>query len=327
MTRVVLVKGAEPALVAQAVHRAIEELAEGRDLAACVEELGQAEDLDLGRVVDALMTPPFLVDRRVVVVRDAGRLSAADVERIAPVLGDLPDGVACILAAGGGTLPASLSKAVSQGGEVRDASVGSSMKDRRAFVEGEVRRGPVTLDARAAEALVGHLGEDLARVEGVLETLAVAYGPGARLTEAELSPFLGSTGSVPEWDLTDAITDGDARKALAVLHRLCVAGGRAPQVVVSSLQRHYLRLLRLDGAGLRTKEDAAALLKVSAYPAGKLLVACRSLGAGRLRQAVAWIATADADVKGQTALEPMAVLEVLVGRLARLHRAAGRGAA
>jgi len=38
------------------------------------------------------------------------------------------------------------------------------------------------------------------------------------------------------------------------------------------------------------------------------------------------VAVADEDVKGATALEPELVLEILVARLARLHRAAGRAA-
>jgi DNA polymerase III subunit delta len=97
-------------------------------------------------------------------------------------------------------------------------------------------------------------------------------------------------------------------------------------MVVNTLQRQYLRLLRLDGAGVRTKEQAASLLSVSAYPAQKLLAASASLGPERVRQAVAWLAQADEDVKGATGLEPSLVLEVLVARLARLHRAAGRAA-
>ena len=42
-----------------------------------VEEFGGpgAEQLDVGAVIDACTTPPFLVERRVVVVRDAGQLN------------------------------------------------------------------------------------------------------------------------------------------------------------------------------------------------------------------------------------------------------------
>lgn len=326
----ILVKGKEldAPLVAQVVHQVVESLVEGRDPATCVEELGPvgADELDLARLVDAMTTPPFLVDRRVVVVRDAGRLSAADAARLAELLAAPVEGVTIVFAAGGGTIPPALSKAVAASGEVLDASVGASLKDRRGFVSARARASSVRLDPVAMDRLTAQVGEDLSRVDGMLETLAAAYGEGASVGVDELEPFLGASSSVPEWDLTDAITAGDAATSLDVLHRLVGPGGRAAPAVVNTLQRTYLRLLRLDGSGARTKEDAASLLSVSAFPAGKLLAAAKTLGAERIRQAVAWIAAADEDVKGATALEPSAVLEILVARLARLHRAAGRGA-
>ena len=65
------------------------------DAAMVVEEHGGsgADELDVGLVVDALTTPPFLADRRVVVVRDAGRLVAADAGRLVACLDDPLPGV------------------------------------------------------------------------------------------------------------------------------------------------------------------------------------------------------------------------------------------
>jgi DNA polymerase III subunit delta len=324
----ILVKGkeADAPLVAQAVHQVVEALVEGRDPATCVEEHGPAgaDDLDVARLVDAMTTPPFLLDRRVVVVRDAGRLTSADAAQLAELLVAPVEGVTVVFAAGGGTIPPALQRAVAASGEVLDASVGTSLKDRKGFVVARARASSVRLDAAATDRLTAQVGEDLSRVDGMLETLAAAYGERASVGVDELEPFLGASGSVPEWDLTDAITAGDASTSLDVLHRLVGPGGRAAPAVVNTLQRTYLRLLRLDGTGARTREDAASLLSVSAFPAEKLLAATRALGAERIRQAVAWIATADEDVKGATALEPVSVLEILVARLARLHRAAGR---
>jgi DNA polymerase-3 subunit delta len=47
----------------------------------------------------------------------------------------------------------------------------------------------------------------------------------------------------------------------------------------------------------------------------------RRLGGERIASAIALLAEADLDVKGQTALPPDLVLEVLVARLSRLPRA------
>ena len=72
---VTLVKGDDPALVAQAAHTLVEQLVGEDDPSLVVEEFGApgTDELDVGAVIDACTTPPFLVSRRVVVVRDVGR--------------------------------------------------------------------------------------------------------------------------------------------------------------------------------------------------------------------------------------------------------------
>ena len=81
---VYLVRGDDPSLVAQEVRALLADLVGDRDHTLVVEEIGGApgDELYVGAVVDACLTPPFLVDRRVVVVRDAGRLLAADAPRL-----------------------------------------------------------------------------------------------------------------------------------------------------------------------------------------------------------------------------------------------------
>ena len=93
-----------------------------RDHALVVEEIGGGlgEDLSVGAVVDACLTPPFLVDRRVVVVREAGRLLTADVPRLVEVIRDPLPTTVLVLVGGGGTVPAPLVKAVSAAGQIID---------------------------------------------------------------------------------------------------------------------------------------------------------------------------------------------------------------
>ena len=96
-----------------------------RDHSLAVEEIGggPGDDINVGAVVDACLTPPFLIDRRVVVVREAGRLLTADVPRLVEVVKDPLPSTVLILVGGGGTVPAPLVKAVSSAGKVIDVSV------------------------------------------------------------------------------------------------------------------------------------------------------------------------------------------------------------
>jgi DNA polymerase-3 subunit delta len=313
------------------VHDLLGVLVGERDPAAVVEEHGGpgAPDLELGIIVDALTTPPFIADRRIVVVRDAGRLVAADAGRLVACLDDSVPGVVLVLVAGGGTIPAALVKAVDRVGRVVDTAVGTG-RARTQWLVDRLHDAPVRLDVRAATLLGDHLGGDLSRLQGLLDTLAAAYGPGAAIDSDRLEPFLGEAGGVAPWDLTDAIDAGDTAGALVALGRLLGPGGSHPLVVLSILHRHYQAMLRLDGAGVTSGEQAAALLGArSVFPARKALEQGRRMGAARLGRAVTLLAGADLDVRGRSALSDSTVLEVLVGRLSRLgpvrDPGAGRG--
>jgi DNA polymerase-3 subunit delta len=194
-------------------------------------------------------------------------------------------------------------------------------KARSQWLADHLRGAPVRLDAGATAKLGEHLGDDMGRLAGLLDTLAAAYGAGATVTVNDLTPFLGEAGSVAPWDLTDAIDSGDAAKALGLLHRMTGAGELHPLGAMTLLHRHYRQMLRLDGSGVTSPEEAAELLGLrSAYPAKKALAQCRRLGTARIARAINLLAQADLDLRGVTALPGELVLQVLVARLSRLVR-------
>jgi DNA polymerase III subunit delta len=322
---VYLVRGTDPSLVGQAAHALTVRLVAGGDPSLVIEEFGGpgAEAFDVGAVIDACTTPPFLVERRVVVVRDIGQLAPGDAKRLVEYLKDPLETTTLVLVAGGGTLPQTLSKAVAASGEVVDTSVGSG-RARSQWLAEHLRGGPVHLDAAATALLSDHLGEDMGRLEGLLDTLASAYGPRASVTVDDLEPFLGAAGTLAPWDLTDAIDAGKPARALGVLRRMLASPDSHPLRVLSVLHGHYRKMLQLDGSGVNSPEEAAGVLGLkSAFPAKKALTESRRLGTERIARAVRLLAQADLDVRGSTALPAEAVLEVLVARLCRLA-AAGR---
>ncbi|MGH9130550.1 MAG: DNA polymerase III subunit delta [Acidimicrobiales bacterium] len=321
--RVHLVKGDDPSLVSEAVTKLLSSLVGPEDPRLVVEEHGpevpdtSAPDL-IGPILDALRTAPFLTQRRVVVVRDAGRLRAEEVERLVAGFDHLAPSTYVVMVSGGGTLSTKLGTAVRRVGRVVDASTPTG-RDRSGWVAQRTRHGPVRLDAAATALVDKHLGADLARLAGLLDSLAAAYGEGAKLGPRELEPFLGSSGGVMPWDLTDAIDRSDTAGALEALSRLLSAGQRHPLALLATLHRHYASMLRLDGAGVTSDAEAAGVLGVrSAWSAGKSLAAGRRLGSAGVARAIDLLARADLDLKGATALDGTVILEVLVARLSRL---------
>ena len=318
-----LVKGDDSAVVAQEVRALLARVVGERDHALVVEEIGGSpgDDLDVGAIVDACLTPPFLIDRRVVVVRDAGRLLTADVTRLLEVLQDPLPTTVLILVGGGGTVPAPLVKAVSAAGEVIDVTTNKA-GDRKKWLHDHLRTAPVKLDPAATELLAEHVGEDLGRVEGLLGALSAAYGEGARISADDLEPYLGEAGNVPRYLLTDAIDRGEPGRALTVLHRMVEAGGLHPVQILATLHGHYANMLALDGDDVDGERDAAAVLGTAPFVAKKALEQSRRLGSARLAQAINLIAAADLDVRGLSGLAPELVVEILVARLARQTRPA-----
>ncbi len=320
---VYLVKGDDASLVAQRVHALLDEIVGDGDHALIVEEVGggAGDELSVGAVVDACLTPPFLVDRRVVVVREAGRLLTADAPRLVEVVQDPLPSTVLVLVGGGGTIPAPLVKAIGTAGQVIDVTTGKA-GERKTWLHDHLRVAPVKLEPRAADLLAGHVGEDLGRVEGLLGALSAAYGEGARITADDLAPYLGEAGNVPRYELTDAIDKGEPGRALVVLHRLLEAGGLAPVQVLATLHGHFANMLALDGDDVMNDRDAAAVLGTAPFVAKKALEQSRRLGSTRIAEAVNLIAAADLDVRGASGMDAGVVVEILVARLARQTRPA-----
>ncbi len=328
-----LVRGDDPVLVGDRVRQLVDELLGDADRTLAVEELDEGsyrvdDGYELTALVDAAQTPPFLTDRRVVVGRELARFSkAADVEPLTRYLDDpLPTTALVLVWDRGPSAPRSTSppKALvaaieASGGTVESTAVGSGRAASR-WLDDRLTTAPVQLDRSARAALADRLGEDHSRLSGLLDTLHSRFGDDRALTAADVEPFLGEAGSVPPWDLTDAIAEGNIAKALERLRRMTDAGGRHPLELLAILFRHYEQLLRLDGADIVDEKEAAALLglKGSTYPAKKALAQLRRTRPGSVARAIDLLGAADLDLRGATAVDGVGVLEVLVARLCRV---------
>jgi DNA polymerase-3 subunit delta len=338
-----LIKGDDPVLVGDAVRDLVNRLVGDADRTLMVEELdaGSFEDdrgeYGIGPVVDAAQTPPFLTDRRVVVARHASVFSTA--ESVGPLVAYLADPLpttSLVLVwekgpksgARTSAVPKKLADAITAaGGVVRDTKPGTGQK-RTAWLDGQLSASALSLDGSARSLLAAHLGEEVSRLPSLLATLVSTFGTGARLSAADIEPYLGDAGDVAPWDLTDAIDRGDPQTALTVLQRM-LGAGRHPLQVMGSLHAHYGRMLRLDGSGASSEAHAAEVLgitKGSTFPARKALDQTRKLGSERVQAFVGLLAQADLDLRGTKAWSPDLVVEVLVARLAsRTPKASSTG--
>lgn len=350
MSSLHLIKATDPSLRVDALDALVTELLDGDDRSFALEEFtvagrraagdddrggeGAATERDDGGVVVAILnaaqSPPFMTARRVVVVRDYEQIPAGEVAPLVAYLADPLDTTALVFVAGGGRVPKALADALKAAGA---ETVGPDSEKTVDVLAQAIGAADLELSAEASALVATHFGDDAGRVGGLVELLAGTYGPGAVLGADEVEAYLGEVGSVPVWQLTNRIEEGDVAVALATLHRMLTATtAREPKPmhplqVTGLLHSRYKKLLKLDDPGIATVDQAHAALggKGSTFPAKKALEATRALGTEGLRRAVDLLHQADLDLKGASGLPPETVIEVLVARLTGLSGRSRRG--
>ena len=290
-----------------------------------------------GTALNAARTPPMMTAKRVVVVRDAGNLAGAEVKALEAYVADPVPTTELVLVAGGSARRVSSTSTALEKLARSAGSVTAPASEKPADVLArEVRDAHVVLRPDATKLVLAHVGDDAGLIPGLVDTLAAVHGENAELGAVDVEPYLTDEGTVPMWDLTNAIERGDIPESLAVLQRLLTVTSPSqpkaldPLQLMGFLHGHYRRLLRIDDPAIRTNEDAAAALggRMSPKGAGFRLRQARSLGTDGLRQAFDHLGQADLDLKGERAIPADAVMAVLIARLAaltaRTARASGR---
>jgi len=340
--------GSDPVLRGEALEQLLAELVGDDDRTLAVEEFtvpgraapGEAEsdapsgaegreDVVAG-ALNAAQSPPFMTGRRVVVLHEAGNLGAGDVAPLVAYLARPLDTTAFVVVGGGGRLPKALGDALKAAKAVKVAPAAEKTGD---VLSQHLADAGIELRPAAATHVTSHLGEDAGRVPQLVELLAAGAGPGATLDLADVEPYLGDAGSVPSYQLTNAIEAGDMAGVLATLRRMVTAPGSGqsrpmhPLQVMGTLHSYYRRVASLDDPRVRSPRDAVAALdgRIKEYPARKALDQARALQTDGLRKAFDYLFAADLDLKGARAIPEDAVLEVLVARLAALSGRARGG--
>jgi len=315
-----ILHGDNAALLSEAMSKLLDDLVGDGDRTLLVDE-HNTDEYTIDHVVDGARTLPFLTDRRIVVARGANRFSVGELSSLVSYLEDPSPTSTIVVEWGGGKVPKKLADATKAcGGAKTPTGAPVQARARQSWLDERLAESAVSLEPRAKRAIADHLGEDMGRLGGLLTVLESTFGPGVGLSESDVVPFLGQSGSVPTWDLTDALDTGEIAVALSVLARLFGAGGMHPLQIMAILYRHFERMLMLDGAGVRDEKAAATMLgmKGSTYPAKKALTQTRRLGSEPIAKAILLLSSADLDLKGESGLASSTIVEVLVARLAQL---------
>ncbi len=335
-----LVKGDDPILRNEVLVTLISDLLGDQDRTLALEEItipsaatavegedsgtgGDARIAALAVALSAAQTPPFMTDKRVIVVRDVGALTASEIGPLIEYLDNPLDTTELVLVAGGGAAGKKLETVIKATGTLHEPTA-TNATDVLALA---TKNAGLKLTPAAERLVLDHVGSDVGMIQQIVATVAGVVDNNSTADVGDVSPYLTDAGSVPIWGLTNSIEKGDTRAALSTLHRLLTATGptqaRAlhPLQALAFLVTHYRRLLRLDDPNIRSADEAAAALGGRTNPnaARFRLRQAQKLGPDGLRRAFEYLANADLDLKGRRAIPEDVVMETLVARLCALE--------
>jgi DNA polymerase-3 subunit delta len=313
-----MIVGKDDALLSQALHSLIDSLLGGDPFHLTVEDFSAKEEFDVSQVITSLKTPPFLTNKRILIVRDAQKLDAEQVDRICEYISNPAPESYLILVASGNASPVLLNKIKEQA--ILLNADPPSPRSRSEWLLAKLKENGLKLDAKAANVLLEHVGQDLSRLEPIIEVLKNAYLDKAALSIGDIMPFLGTQGDVLPWEFTDAIDAGDSNRALVCLHRMLRSSNRYHLQILASLHSRYRMCLALDQSSIQDEESAAKYLGVHPYVAKKALKMTLILGTNNILRITELLGDADLNLRGVTGLLPMSTLEILVARLCQISR-------
>src|SRR5262249_12355991 len=184
------------------------------------------------------------------------------------------------------------------------------------WVRDYVTRSGGFIEPAAAAYLVGMVGGDLMRLSNELEKLMAYVGERGRIGKQEIDDLVLYTREHSNFELTDAIVDGDRKRALNLLDRIYANASESPQtlglMILGAIASNYRKML---GAKELMNQDApnsevAKAVGMSPYVVTRFNEKVRKIETERILKGIARIAETDVALKSSLAT-PRLQLEVL----------------
>lgn len=216
------------------------------------------------RIVEAAQMLPAFAPTRLVIVRDAEKITGDDADTLIPyVQSPSPTTVLILLADakpfdGKTKLYGALKKA---GAAIRFSH--PKQGEMFGIIKRRARMAGIGVDEGAVRALVAALGTNVGGTIAALEMLALYVGPGAKktVTAADVEAVVSPAKEESIFELCDAVGNGNKGKAIAQMKSLLAP---RPGMSVEGLS---LGVLAMISRHWRTLLAARALISVDASPA------------------------------------------------------------
>jgi len=316
---VALLYGEEDFLLEEELRRRVDAALEGSDRTLNLDVLN-AGDTDARDIVARASSFPMTGPRRVVVVRDADRLAAGDLELLASYC-EAPSPSSCLLLVG--VKPDMRRKPFAALRKAGQATEYARMYEDRlpAWITGHARARGLAIGPEAAKLLATYAGSSLRDIAQEIEKISLYIGARKEITPADVAAVVGMSKEYSPFALQAAIGRRDTARAVTILEELLNAGSAVP-LVIATLTNYFLTLLKLHDLRRRSSppQDDAARARIHPMFVGEYREALAHHPPGACERALLLLAEADRDTKSGT-VGPRQVMEALT---LELCGAAGR---
>ena len=305
-----LILGSEGALSDRAINKLTAQLKENK----CeITNLFAGETI-VGDIADAL-APSLFSERRALILRDLQDLPEDNREEIVRYLASPDETMTVVFVHKGGVKGKALLDAIKK---VKPEIIACEPLKKEVEKEGFVKELFLDIGRKASPgavtALVGALGSDMRELQAAVSQIA-ADAPAGVIDEVMIDKFHQGRIETTGFDVADATLDGNLSVALIAL-RSAVETGTDPVMITSAIASALRSLAKVSGANRGVKSfELAGQLGMAPWQIDKARRQLHRWSPGAIADAVGFIATADAEVKG-TASDPIYALEKAITRIA-----------
>ncbi len=295
-------------------------------------------------------TMPFLAERRLVIVRDYltqldKRMAASkstnsaahkEAARLLEGLGQLPESCDLVFlekgvdkrrhlwkgftleeTAGKRKIPG-LEAQIKEGTIRLETLATPDVRSLPGWIQRQAKAKGMALEGRAVQMLADFVGPNLRQLDNELDKLA-AYAAGRRITPEDVQLLVSDASEALIWDLTDALSQRNGRKAMRSLHELR-RNDANPFYLLTMIARQFRILIKVKEAtaGRRGNEyDIARQVNEKPYPVKKAMQQSGRFALPELDAILDRLLEADYAMK--TGADPDTTIDVLVAELTARH--------
>jgi DNA polymerase-3 subunit delta len=275
-------------------------------------------EIELSTVRDELFTPPFLADRRLVVVEGADPFITAHRSVLeALTTKPSPCGV-LLLVVDSWPSNTKLAKAIEQIGLAIDAAPPKAWHVADWCIRWTKQRYGKKIEKSAADWLVELSGTNLGLLDQELSKLASFVGDIDAIDSSAVDQLVAGTRTESAFKLFEMILEGDLSKALDLLDRQFIAGESPVGILamITAQLRRLTRAARETEFGLATAE-ALKKAGIPPFAIDKARSQLNHFGRSRMDSMYRRLLQADLDLKGSSSLNQRTIVERLLVDLAR----------